>query len=252
MTSTTPKDFALKGTIYPSFQLGINGPTLHQGTSVPDPSLGVDGDIFFIANGTSSGIQIKVGGTWGVVSSSTSATIGGISPVSNVFIVGNGTGFEGRIGDNVRTSFSLGSLQTAEFGGLQLGQDTSFTSKEYVVFGTTTDNTPTELFLDNVSSQILIPANSTWLFEAKISARRTDADNESNIYWIDGGADRQTLASTTQLVGIDTVRQITQMSSWVVDVNCDTTTGALKIVVTGENGKIIRWTGSVKISEVRN
>lgn len=246
------KDFAVRGTIYPSFQLGIGGPTLHQGTSAPNPGDGIDGDVFFIVNGPSSGILQKSGGVWGAVAGGGAASIGAISPVSDAFIVGNGTIWVGKVGNDVKKSFSLGTEDIAEFAGVTVSPSISYSSKEFVLFGLTTDNTQTELFLDNINTQALVPSDSTWLFEIKLSARRTDSANESNIYWFSGACDRQSLINSIQLIGIIDSSEIIQSANWLVDVSVDTSTAALSVKVTGENGKTIKWAAGIKVTEVKN
>src|SRR5271165_4503978 len=110
------------------------------------------------------------------------------------------------------------------------------TSEEAVLYNTTTDATPTQLFLDGASQQLVLPNYSTWLIEVKISARRTDANNESDVFWFAGGIDRQGSAATTAMVGTANSTNIEQSTNWSIAVSADTSGGALKILATGEAG----------------
>ncbi len=123
-------------------------------------------------------------------------------------------------------------------------------TSEYVVRNSTTNNTQTELFLDGSSLRITIAADTTYVFEALISARRTDADNESGGYKITGVIDNN--AGTTALVGSVTVTTIAEDNAgWDCTAQADNTNDALAIKCTGENAKTIRWVGSVKVTEVK-
>jgi hypothetical protein len=115
--------------------------------------------------------------------------------------------------------------------------------------GTTTNVTQTEIFIGGVaSSRINIASDSTYMFEVRIAARRTDADNESAAYLLQGCIDNN--AGTTALVGsLNKVVLAEDTAAWDVDVQADNTNDALIVLVTGENTKTIRWTALVTIVE---
>lgn len=115
--------------------------------------------------------------------------------------------------------------------------------------GTTTNVTQTEIFIGGVaSSRISIASDSTYMFEVRIAARRTDADNESAAYLFQGCIDNN--AGTTALVGsLNKVVIAEDTAAWDVDVQADNTNDALIVLVTGENSKTIRWTALVTIVE---
>lgn len=101
------------------------------------------------------------------------------------------------------------------------------------------------------SNQILIPSDSTYGFDILISARRTDADNESALYRHTGCVDRNALASTTALVGVVTKAVIAEdTAGWDSAVTADATLGGITVTVTGANGSTIRWVAKVSLVEV--
>lgn len=76
-----------------------------------------------------------------------------------------------------------------------------------------------------------------------ISARRTDANDDSAGWKIEGVIDRNASAGTTALVGSVIITTIGSDSSWSVDAVADTTNGGLSLKVTGEANKNINWVG---------
>lgn len=119
----------------------------------------------------------------------------------------------------------------------------------FVLRKQTTDATQTELFLNNSSSRMTIASDTTWAFRMLIVARRTDADNESAGYTVDGVIDNN--AGTTALVGTITKTVVAEdTAAWDVDVQADDTNDALVVKVTGEAAKTIRWVCTVWTSEV--
>jgi len=94
-----------------------------------------------------------------------------------------------------------------------------------------------------------IATDTTWAFSALVVARRTDADNESAAYLIQGCIDRN--VNTTALVGSITVTAIAEdNAAWDVTAEADDTNDALVFKVTGEAAKTIRWFSWVRLAEV--
>lgn len=106
--------------------------------------------------------------------------------------------------------------------------------------GTTTDATPTEIFLDGSAVRQSVASDSTIMFEIFVAARRTDVDNESAGYIFRGVIDNN--AGTTALVGaVTAVYTNEDTAAWAVAVTADNVNDALVITVTGENAKTISW-----------
>ena len=84
-----------------------------------------------------------------------------------------------------------------------------------------------------------LDANSTVAFYGIVTARRTDADGENDGFEFKGLIHRNALASSTAIDAL----QMNQIgaTAWSVDVQADTTNGAILIKVTGATSKTISW-----------
>ena len=111
----------------------------------------------------------------------------------------------------------------------------------------TTDATVTELFLDGTDDRIVLPNDTTSLFEVYVVGRRTDVDGESAGYRFAGVIDRQTNAASTALVDGVSKDRIEDTAQWDADVSADTTNGSLKIEVTGQAAKNINWVAFIRL-----
>jgi hypothetical protein len=120
----------------------------------------------------------------------------------------------------------------------------------YVLRNQTTNATQTELFTNGSSADISVASDSTVFFRASIVARRTDADNESAAYIIEGCIDNN--AGTTALVGgLGTKTIIAEdTTAWDVTITADNTNNGINILVTGEASKTIRWVARVETTTV--
>lgn len=125
----------------------------------------------------------------------------------------------------------------------------------YVLRGITTNNSATDLFLDGAggSQRLVFPNNSVATFDILIAARRTDATGGGAGYRFVGVIKKDGTAGSNTIVGAvsKTVIGETNMA-WDATVTADTTNGNLRITVTGENSKTIRWVATVRTSEVTN
>ncbi len=114
---------------------------------------------------------------------------------------------------------------------------------------TTNGTAGTSMLLDGGSARLTIADDTTWMFTINIVARRTDADNESAAYKIEGCIDRN--AGTVALVGTITKTVIAEDTvAWDVSASADDTNKALAVTVTGEAAKTINWVARVTLVEV--
>lgn len=98
---------------------------------------------------------------------------------------------------------------------------------------------------------LVLPDDTTWMFQVNIVARRADVNGESAAYTITGCIKRDTGVGSTALVGAPTVTVIAEdTAAWDVAANANTGAGALSIDVTGEAAKTIRWASRVMLSQV--
>jgi len=153
-------------------------------------------------------------------------------------------------------SVAIGNMATATdvgefaFASGQFAADGDAQTSIYVLRNQTTDATQTELFADGSSADISVASDSTVFFRASIVARRTDADNESAAYTIEGCIDNN--AGTTALVGGLGTKTIVaeDTSAWDVTISADNTNDGINILVTGEASKTIRWVARVETTTV--
>lgn len=119
--------------------------------------------------------------------------------------------------------------------------------------GTTTDATPTEIFLLGVASnRLTLVSDSALGATLNCTARRTDADGESAYFTINAVLDNN--AGTTAGVGATpfvTVANSTDFTTATVAASADNTNDALAITVTGEAGKTVRWVVHGLVTEAR-
>ena len=125
-----------------------------------------------------------------------------------------------------------------------------FVSRQYVLFGTTTNNTETEIFVGGVSdSRIPVTTNSTMNYTLDITARRTDADGYSAGYQLKGVVDNNsgTVADVGDVYEIIIAEDDSDLT---IDATADNTNKSLKVTVTGQSGHTYKWMCAVKTYEV--
>ena len=131
----------------------------------------------------------------------------------------------------------------------QLG-DFAGTYPEYRVYasGSTTNATPASLNFNvwNNTTGLAVPNDTTWMFTSYIVARRTDADNESAAYWLQGAVDNN--AGTVALVGTVVVTALEDSAGW--NATAMAVAGRLQLRVTGEASKTIYWNAVTHIVQV--
>ena len=144
------------------------------------------------------------------------------------------------------SSFGGASLYTAAHTNLS---DASGRYPNYRIYMSrqTTNAAYTAMTYGNSgATTVLAPAtDTTWMYTAYIVARRTDADNESAAYWVQGAIDNN--AGTMALVGAPTITAVEDTVGW--DVQILGATG-LVINVRGAVGSTVRWNGYVDIVQV--
>lgn len=125
---------------------------------------------------------------------------------------------------------------------------TSYYTKQYVLYGTTTNATETELLIGG-TTRISVPTNTTLFYEVSIVARRTDATGESGSWHLKGCVDNfsGTVANVGNVYEIVVAQDDVNLA---VDARADDTNNSINIYVTGVASKTIRWTAFVKTIEV--
>lgn len=124
-------------------------------------------------------------------------------------------------------------------------------SKQYILRQTTTNATLTEMFLDGTSARMTLANNTTWKFQVNIVGRCTTTANNRIAITLDGCIDQAGTAASTVVVG-SVMKTIVakDVASWDANADADITNGALRIQVTGETAKTIKWVAFVRTVEV--
>jgi len=174
---------------------------------------------------------------------------GGSGDGGNIILTAGGS-LTGTQGDVLLRVQDGGRIQQQTTGTFSVSSATA------IIRTNTTNATITEMFLDGTggTKRLVLPNNSTWNFEIRVVARRTDATDESFAANFEGAIDRQASAATTAIVGgvLNIPLADDSGGTWLVTIDADTTNGALRVQVTGEIGKTIRWTAFVRTVEVTN
>jgi hypothetical protein len=156
-------------------------------------------------------------------------------------------------GAGATTRALVGAMSFSSFFDTTEGraQTTSAVLRAY-----TTTNAATVVTTDGLAQSatnvFVLPDNSTYFFQAMISARNTGANGESHA-WILQGAIRKD-SGTTSLVGVVTSTEWTDTAgaTWTAAATADNTNSCLIVTVTGENAKNIRWVCKIITIEVTN
>jgi hypothetical protein len=221
---------------------GTSHVTLTAGTTGQRTGSPADAMIRF--NTTDTKFEGYENGAWRYFVTSASPVVVGTIP-TNELVYGTGTGLGSNPGLSVNPtslSFQHAAGNFAVAGDAKTGQ--------YVAKASTTDATVTEMLV-NTTERLVLPNDSTWKFEVHVVARRTDVDGESAAYKFEGCIDRNANAASTALVGsvINTILAEDTVA-WNVTVDADTTNGSLRVQVTGEAAKTIRWVAFIRTVEV--
>jgi hypothetical protein len=126
---------------------------------------------------------------------------------------------------------------------------------KYLLRTVTTNATPAEAFLDGTggSLRLVLPDDSTWVFTARVVGHRTDANDGHAGYRVEGVIFRKAGAATVAFQGVPAKTVLAESNApWDINITADTGNGSLKVAVTGQVGKTIRWLASVETVEVTN
>lgn len=114
-------------------------------------------------------------------------------------------------------------------------------STVYLTYGTTTNATPTEIFVSGVSNtRIGVSNNTSAIFEMYVVARRIDIANGDAAGWTFQGVIDNTSNNVTLITPASLITNAANQS-WSVALTADNVNKALAITVTGETGKQIKW-----------
>ena len=209
----------------------------------------------YTGSGATSMSTIGGGGTNKIENVSAAAIIGG---EGNSITAGGY--YASILGGNNNKATNYYAVASGQYANASLVGQHSQASGRFAILGdaqtsvltawkTTTNATPSELFLNGSSQRCTLSSDTTWAFTVTVVARRTDADNESAAYKFEGCIDNN--AGTTSLVGSVTKTVLAEdTAAWDCDVTASDANDALTITVTGEAAKTIRWVARIELTEV--
>ena len=121
---------------------------------------------------------------------------------------------------------------------------------EFLVRNNTTDATPTELKLDGATagSRMVIPNNTSWMFQIMLVARRSTGT--TSIYKSEGQIENTGGAVTASAVTTTEINDGIGLPATPVTVAADDPNNSLIITCTGVAGNNIRWVAHVRVVEV--
>lgn len=117
--------------------------------------------------------------------------------------------------------------------------------------GVTVDGNPAEIFLFSPSERIILEDNAASGFCARITAHSSGNAAENAFIEIKGIVSRMTGPSSVQLSACIKTVIWKGSPSWDANFEADTVNGALKLKVTGEAGKTVRWVAVVEMGRLR-
>ena len=207
-----------EGLIYPG-QL-----VLPQYTTVNLPNPEVEGQLAYDTD--ENAVKFTDGTQWTGYAGLASPTFTGTTTVANITVTGTTT---------------VANITQTDTSSIQSQSEGNYATKRYVLHGTTTDATETEIFVGGTAnSRISISSNTTVTADAVFTARRTDATGHSAGFHLYAVADN--FSGTSADVG--NVYEVTiadDTGNLAVDLQADDTTDSLKVLVQGEASKTISW-----------
>ena len=263
--SITPASAGL-GNVTNQLQVINSGgaPSIREGTGAP---FGPDtlGAIYVdqaVTNGNS--IYRYNGSSWDVMATKpnlySERVNGYITPVAAALdSIALGSGAETQIGANNSLAIGLQSVARTPGGVVQssgrFASNGDAQAGRYMLRTTTINAAATEMFVDgtNGSVRLALPDDATWTFKVTVTGHRTDLGNGHAGYTASGVIYRGAGANTTSIQGsVQKVVLAESNPSWDINITADTTNGSLKVTVTGETGKTIRWVALIETVEITN
>ena len=210
-----------------------------------------------IAGGGSNQITGSQSTILGGLSNTVSSTRGSICGGASNTVSGTGATVVGGESNYSEGDYSiaLGVQAKARLQGQKAHSAGRFSSigdaqgSTYILRRQTTTNAGFQLRVDGGAGYLTIPDDTTWAFSGLIVARRSDSDNESAGYKIEGCIDHN--AGTVALVGTPIITILGEdITAWNVTITADNSNKVLAINVFGENSKTIRWVCKLDVAEV--
>ena len=136
-------------------------------------------------------------------------------------------------------------------GSAAAGATANAITQQYILTGTTSNATETEIFVGGVSnSRVGVAANSTVMYSVDIVARRTDSDGVGAGYHLKGIIDHNS-GTTADVGNLYEIILAEDNTALAVDVGADATNDAIYVKVTGIAGHSYRWVALLTTTEAK-
>lgn len=190
---------------------------------------------------------------------SSASTAGFIMPVgtaptspTNGMLWATPTGFFGRVNN---ATFKVGDITTgdsATFTSVTISSASQRTFQKVVLL-TTSDDAQSEVTFDgavpSTDNRLFLIADSLWYFSVQMVGRNI-ADNSDVLSMILKGVVSMPIGGPPQILSLQRETMYKNSALWEVDVNVDVVFDVLRIMVTGETSKTIKWVAKVDVTEV--
>ena len=175
---------------------------------------------------------------------------------TNALALGSGSSAPGTQGVAIGAGTSATLFGSKAFANGNFATAGDAQSLLMVARAITTTNASTELFLDGATAtqRMVMPNNSVWTYEIKVSCRRTDATGGVGAWTYSGCIYRDATAGSTQLAtnSKTVITRLGMSATFDPTISADTTNGALRITVTAANSQTWRWVATATINQVTN
>lgn len=207
-----------------------------------------------VSNAASQANATVVGGSTGTASGNSATVIGGLT--NSATATGATTAGGRDLTASGTYSLATGRGAVASENGQHAHAAGSFATpgdaqvNRWTLRKQTTDATAANLEAE-VGAPPVIPENTTWAFSALVVARRADADGD-NAAWEVKGCFKRDAGGTAALVGTPTVTALGASAgagTWTVTV-ASFSVGTLRLIVTGEASKTVRWVAELRAASV--
>ena len=122
-------------------------------------------------------------------------------------------------------------------------------TNQYLLTGTTTNATETELFLSG-NTRISITSGKTSFYNIDIMARRTDVAGDYGAFKLSGVVNRNSSGTVSDVGDIFQVIVVRTNNNYDCDARADNTNKTINIYVTGASAQNISWNAVVTTVQV--
>jgi hypothetical protein len=146
---------------------------------------------------------------------------------------------------------SDGQILTSNGAGVYWANaaSTSKYSNQYLLTGTTTNATETEIFIDGGATRIPVAVNKTVYYTIDCVCRRTDSTGDHGAFFLKGVATNAS-GTTTDVGSIYEVIVTRSDANFAIDARANNASDSVNIFVTGATGKTVSWSCVVTTMEV--